>query len=318
MSNPYQAPEVNDLPEPRVEMRPPKKSWPWVVVCLSIAAASVVYRLIVLGRVEQTALMFIGLPLVLAIALSLTPRPSTVTGVVMKGIALALLLFGILLFEGFICILMAAPLFFLVGFIVGKLVDRSRGRRKNWQDDRFSCTVLGVMLIMSFEGVSDWLSFDRDERVVVNEVVEMSAMEMRSRLSLGPDFVSDELPVFLSMGFPQPVSIDGGGVNVGDRWTIHLAGGEGEPGDLVVEVVRNNADGIRLECIKDSSHISHWMNWKSVEWFFEDCGEGQCKIRMVMEYERLLDPAWYFKPIERYGVKKAGEYFISQMTRPTP
>lgn len=264
------------------------------------------------GHLEQTGLMFIGLPLMLAIGLSLTPRPQSATGVIMKGIALALLLSGILLIEGFICILMAAPLFFLVGFIVGWLVDRSRKKDEDVYRSRFNCSLLVVIGLMSLEGVTEWLSFDRSEVVEVVEVIQMSSDDIRLKLAQGPEFDLEELPVFLQLGFPAPASIEGGGLEVGDRWSIHMAGGEGEAGDLVVEVVKNDGGGIRFECVSDRSHIAHWMSWKSVEWKIEVLDDDLCKVTMVMEYDRLLDPAWYFKPIERYGVAKAGGYFMSQ------
>lgn len=293
-------------------LRPPQKSGPWVVLCLAVAAASLLYRILVLGQVEQTALMFIGLPLVLAIGLSLTPRPRSATGVIMKGMALALLLFGVLLIEGLICILMAAPLFFLIGYIIGWCVDRRRKKDQQWYRDRMRCSVVGVMILMSLEGVSEWLSFDREERVVVEQVVPLTLDEARSRLNQGPDFELSDLPGFLKLGFPLPESIQGSGLSVGDRWILHMAGGEGEPGDLVMEVVESGADHIKLQCIKDDSHIAHWLSWQYVEWRLLKLDGGRCQVRMELHYERELDPAWYFKPAERYGVKKAGEYFLQQ------
>jgi hypothetical protein len=64
------------------------------------------YRLIVLGRLEQTAVLFVGIPTVLAILLAVVPKAKTVKGGITKGLTLFLLLSGPLLGEGFICILM--------------------------------------------------------------------------------------------------------------------------------------------------------------------------------------------------------------------
>ena len=80
--NPYRAPEVNASLS---SIRPMVRSWPWVILCLAIGASSILYRVLVLGQREQSALMFIGLPLVLAILLTLTPRPRSATGMIMKG-----------------------------------------------------------------------------------------------------------------------------------------------------------------------------------------------------------------------------------------
>src|SRR5438477_13012889 len=89
------------------------------VIVMGIALAGVVYRLVVSQHLEQTALLFIGIPAILAVVVASIPRAKSVIGSIMKAITIALLLFGPFLGDGFICILMAAPLFCLVGDVVG-------------------------------------------------------------------------------------------------------------------------------------------------------------------------------------------------------
>jgi hypothetical protein len=83
------------------------------------------YRLIVLGRLEQTAVLFVGIPTVLAILLAVVPKAKTVKGGITKGLTLFLLLSGPLLGEGFICILMASPIFYLVGLLLRPILIRT-------------------------------------------------------------------------------------------------------------------------------------------------------------------------------------------------
>jgi hypothetical protein len=87
------------------------------LVILAVSVGSVMYRLIVGARLEQTAALFVGIPAVLAILLAMMPKAKTVKGGIMKGLTLALLLSGPILGEGFICILMASLLFYVVGFL---------------------------------------------------------------------------------------------------------------------------------------------------------------------------------------------------------
>jgi len=284
----------------------------WIVLCLSLAAISVVYRLFIGMRVEQSAIMFIGLPTLLAIMLSHTPPGETVTGRIMKGITMMLLLAGILFIEGMICILMAAPLFYLVGGVIGFAVDASRRKTPNYKNGRLHSYVVGVMLMMSMEGITDWLSFDRDEEVVVSVVTELSQSEALARVSRLDEFNLDRLPRFLKLGFPKPETIRGSGTKVGDEWTIHFAGGEGKPGDLVMRVTSIGKDYLECRCISDGSHISHWLDWKTVRWDFSETTEGKTRVVMRLRYQRLLDPAWYFKPVECYGVRRAGEYLLQE------
>jgi len=99
----------------------------WIVIAIALAGGA--YRIVSYEHLEQTSLLFIGIPAILAIVVALTPRAKSLTGGIMKAITIALLLSGPILGEGFICILMAAPLFYLVGAIVGAVIKRSkRGR----------------------------------------------------------------------------------------------------------------------------------------------------------------------------------------------
>ena len=304
-------PSMSDQPvvSPEPPDLPPRQVSPYVWLCLAAGIASVLYRVLVLGQKEQTALMFIGLPTAIAMLITFLPRSTSATGMIMKGISLFLLLLGILFIEGFICILMAAPFFYAVGFIVGIFADKARAQREF--EKRFRVVVLPVLLLMSLEGITGALSFPRDEVVTVSREVSLSPAAARERLARGPQFVISELPAFLKLGFPAPHRIVGSGLETGDKWLIHFAGGEGKPGDLSAQVIESGPTHLRVVRVSDTSHIAHWLDWKDAEWAIEPSGSG-ARVTLTMRYRRLLDPAWYFKPIERYGVKKAGEYFLAQ------
>ena len=109
----------------------PTKSarWPLVGIIVVFAVGSMTYRILKMEHLQQTSALFIGLPALLAILLAMTGPAKSATGVVFKGLTLLLLLSGILLGEGFICIVIAAPLFYLVGIgfglgsLIGKLTE---------------------------------------------------------------------------------------------------------------------------------------------------------------------------------------------------
>src|SRR5580765_3352353 len=93
---------------------------------LLLAAGSISYRLLVVHHLEQTSAMFIGLPAILAIGVALLPRSESATAAIVKVLSIFLLLSGVLLGEGFICILMATPLVLGMGAIIGVIIDNNR------------------------------------------------------------------------------------------------------------------------------------------------------------------------------------------------
>lgn len=65
---------VEPAPRPESPYLPPRQVSPYVWLCLAVGLASVVFRVLVVGQKEQTALMFIGLPTALAMLITFMPR----------------------------------------------------------------------------------------------------------------------------------------------------------------------------------------------------------------------------------------------------
>jgi hypothetical protein len=275
-------------------------------IVIAVAIGGAVYRILVNDRLEQTAALFIGLPAILALVLTLTPRAKSTVGITVKGITIALLLSGPLLGEGFICILMAAPLFYAVGIIVALTINAIRRKSGRAGPAAYSVVVL-PLLLASLEGVDDRLSFSRAERVDVMRTVLADAGTIETRLAAVPTFDAP-LPPFLRLKFPRPVAAYGDGLAVGARRTIHFAGGEGRPGDLILEVVRREPRLVVFRAVRDDSKIAHWLTWKEVEVRWTPRDGRSTTVRWTASYDRELDPAWYFAPWERYAVRRSMEF----------
>ena len=95
------------------------RRWILLVLVVCFVCVALLHRLLMTGGIGQTAAMFIGVPALMAIGLSFVPRARSITGAIMWNMTFTLLLLGILLIEGFIRLLMAAPLLYLIGIIVG-------------------------------------------------------------------------------------------------------------------------------------------------------------------------------------------------------
>lgn len=287
-----------------------RSQWSLIFLILVVSAGSVMFRLIMFRGLEQTAVLFIGIPAVLAMSLAMTPKAKTAKGGIMKGLTLTLLLSGVFLGEGFICILMASPIFYLVGLVVGALVDRNREKRQT----TLSCLLL-ILGLMSIEGTAPKLSFNREETVRASQVVTASETDVQLALSHSPR-TDTPLPTYLRMGFPRPTEARGEGLQVGATRTIHFAGGEGHPGNLLLKVRESRPGYVRFEVVSDSSKVAHWLDWKSseVDWTALD-GE-HTRVNWTLHFERRLDPAWYFRPWEQYATHLAAEHLIRANATP--
>jgi uncharacterized membrane protein len=284
------------------------------VVVVAVAAAMATYRMLAQGKLEQTAALFLGIPTLLAVIVIFAVRPASLTGTVCKAITVGLLMAGLFLGEGFICLVMAAPLFYAVGVLAGSLVEAAR-RRSPRGGTVASCLLVLVLVPMSFEGVTPELSLPREETVTAECRVAAPPVEVMRSLALAPRFAG-RLPAFLRLGFPRPVRVSGSGLTPGSRRTIHFAGGEGKPGDLVLEVAEAGSGRVRFHTLSDASKVAHWLAWEDavVEWWPE--GAGRTRVRWTQSFRRDLDPAWYFGPWERYAVGLAAGYLIESAATP--
>lgn len=294
-----------------------------VASIVALTVASVGYRLLIVAELQHTSLVFIGIPALLALSL-IWVRPKTSAGTVHKTIALALCMSGILFGEGFICILMASPLFFLVGAVVARL-RRPEPSLHDLEDDepeasgRMKRLGIALMLPLSLEGVMPGFEMARHEEVTVSRIVPASAESVRAALAAPPRFDAP-LPAFFRIGFPVPGVTSGAGLAVGDRRSVQFLHGGHHPGTLELEVTSSSTSAVVFSAVADDSYITHWLSWRSAEVTWVEVEPGRARVTWTLRYERRLDPAWYFAPLERYGVRTAAAYLIESLAtrRPRP
>jgi hypothetical protein len=297
-------------PEDRPGIR--RDQWALAALILALAAGGVLYRLLVMKKLEQTSALFIGLPAVLAIILALTPRATSATGTIVKGLTIALLMSGPILGEGFICILMAVPLFYLVGIIIGLVVDRSRRKQGS---AALRAVILLPLLAMSIEGMTPALTFPTREEVAVTRVVAATPAEVEGALARTPRF-ERKLPALLRLRFPRPERAAGGGLEPGALRVVRFAGGEGKPGDLTLRVAERGPASVTFQAVSDTSHIAHWLTWRSSRVTWRPLDARRTEVTWSLAYDRELDPAWYFGPWERYAARLAAGVLIDNLATP--
>jgi len=300
----------DDIDETVARLR--KTRAPLVGLLIALVVFSIGYRLIVGVELEQSSMLFIGLPAVFAVLLSYTEPPKSGIGLVLKGTTLALLMSMVLLGEGMICVLMAAPIIYAVILAVWGLIALfERVFNKNVA----RCSVALPLALVSLEGTTEALSFERHEQVAVSRTTNAEPAAVVERLAAPPRF-NHALPPLLQAGFPRPQWIESDGIEPGDQWRIRFAGGEGQPGTLVLEVVERAPGRVRFAAVEDDTKIAHWLTWREamVEW--EVGPTGGTEVTWTLTYDRELDPAWYFAPLERYAVALAAGFLIDNLAVP--
>jgi hypothetical protein len=289
---------------------------------VAVAMGSIFYRLVVAHNLQQTAALFIGVPALLAIVVVFFVSPRSAVGVACKAVTIGLLVSMLFLWEGVLCVVMSAPIFYGIAVGIGTVVSKARRASGKPTDTAFFCLALLALIPMSLEGVTAATSFDRNESVEETRIVRASPDAVQRALFQPPRF-HRTLPLYLRAGFPVPISTRIEGNSVGAQWVIRFLGGEmrldgiePQAGNLVLKIEEMRPGFIRWRAISDDSHMPHFLGWQEASVRWEERDEQTTAVTWTLRYRRNLDPAWYFAPWEHYAVRLAAGYLIDSVATP--
>jgi hypothetical protein len=226
---------------------------------------------------------------------------------------------SIVLLEGFVCVVMFMPIYFLVVFLVfiSKYIgERIRNRKVN---QLFSHALPLILLLSAFEGTHPELSIERHNTVVVTRIINASVEQIRAGLS-SPIDLQKNRAWFLEL-FPMPYKIRGASLSEGDvheiffryhRWFVTNT----HEGSMKMKIERVEANQIQTRFTEDSSYIAKYLKLKSIELRFVSIAKDKTQIEFSISYDRLLDPAWYFDPLQSYGITKSIEFLLDEVVTP--
>jgi hypothetical protein len=290
---------MTELPE-----EPPQASWRARGFALGIIAVTGVAATLLLVRSQRTdtAALFVGVPLLLALVVTLAPPTRNLHGLTFRAVTFGLLITSAFLHEGAACVLMAAPLVYGVAHLWTALVVLER---RDKERRRSALVLVPLLLLASLEGLV--FRIDPGQTVVEERVVAMSPAEVEQRLGQGPDFAATRPALLRFSGYPTPTAATGAGLALGARWTFTMAGGP-----ITTEVVARTDERVEFAVVSDASKTQRWLTWVGavVSW---SAVEGGSRVRIEATFIRRLDPSWYFGPIEQRMVAAGIEHFADSL-----
>lgn len=296
-------------------------------IVFSIAAASLAVRLLMGYQFHNSALLYVGIPFAIALLLILVRSPSEAVSwkkaYLNKLIDAFIIMLGssIVLFEGFVCVVMFMPIYLLVilvTFISAAYVHKEKQKGRN----SLKVHVLPVLLLLSsFEGVGSQVSLQRYEQVSATRVVKSGIGDIKANLQKPIDLQTSR-PWFLHL-FPMPYSIESGSLSAGDIHKIHFRYHRWfvtntHEGTMLLEMTEVGDKRIRTTFLQDTSYFSNYLVLKGTEILLEEIDQRQTRVTLRIDFERKLDPYWYFSPVERYGVAKTAEFLITEVIAREP
>lgn len=280
---------------------PQESTTPLYVIIGVLAAASITYRLTQYSEFSNSSILFVGLPAILAIlVINSGGTPKTTLGLVFKVITLFLLISSIILGEGIVCVLISAPIFYFVGFVIAKAYDYLNKK----DTDKVNVLILVPIAVL----LAQPLGINKESEHSVSASVTYHRPLYLQALAATPD-LSAGLPTFLKIGFPSPQTVIGTGLQIGDQREIGFLSSTKGLGHLILEVEQIDTHNVRFAIASDNTHIGRWLSWKSINVHIDE-QEGQSTITWTSDFACELGPQWYFEPIQKYAVQVMNEHLI--------
>ena len=294
-----------------------KKKVVFLTYLTLVALLALWFRLLLGFELYHSAMLYILVPYVVSVLITFFRSYKTPTTKLKKFFSHILtaitILFStsILVGEGFICILFFTPIYLIIVCITYLGAALFTGK-----EHKYSSALPVIVLLVSLEGTTASLSLPRDTSVVVNRSTSLSVEQIKENLAKPFDLNKDRN--WLISVFPMPYHIDAGSLKEGDVHTVYtryhrwfVTNTHEGKAELLIEHVGENK--IKTRVLSDSTYFSTYLSGSGTEIELIPNAAGGTDISLRLNYRRNLDPAWYFHPLQKYGVTKMGELLIKEI-----
>ncbi len=289
----------------------------WVMSLLILAGAfSFAFHALSSYKMQHSALLYILVPYSLSLVIAwYRPYGKTATrwAAYRKHLVSALIVFfatSVLLREGFICVLFFLPIY-IVFITFGFLIYHFAAGNKT-----YSTVLPGLIVILSLEGTNPLMTFPRETTVISEAIVELSLEQIHENLSKPID-LQGKRHWFLQL-FPMPERIESGAIFEGAVHRVHTRYQRWfftntHTGTAELLMTNVTPKHINAEIRSDTTYFSTYLGAKEIDVVLTPITDTQTKVQFAFRFERKLDPAWYFHPLQRYAAKKMGQFTIQEV-----
>ena len=257
----------------------------WLRYLFVLGVATLITRLTLDSRFATSSFFYCLVPFTIGLLLYIfVPRGEGYSktqrfGRHMFGAFIVMLASSAILFEGFLCVIMAAPIYLIFAGLAFAVLPDHPGFDRDNVGDVFKISVIPVIVaVLSIEGMTDTTSFPREEVITRSAVVDLSPAEIHANLAQ-PVHMDAERSAFLSL-FPLPDRVETQGFAQGEvhkafftyrRWgftNIHK-------GETHIEMKEVTPLRVVTEVTRDDSYFSHYLQVHGTEINLTPLTDGQ-------------------------------------------
>jgi len=296
-----------------------------ILLLVIIAVVSILIRLLMEYNFDRSALLYVGIPFLIAITLLFIERPKPPHNWKRRYVNIIILSLvimlgsSVILFEGFLCVVMFMPIYFFIVFLMFLLEAFSQYRKRKNQGKTYTHVLPLIIICCAFEGVIPELSFDREYEVVSEKIISANIDDIKQQLKQ-PMELNISRHWLLTL-FPMPYDIEAGTLVAGDIHTINFRYHRWfvtntHEGNMKLEISQVEDNYIRTRFVEDTSYISNYLKLYGTEIHLTPVDNNKTKVTLKIKYQRLLDPVWYFGPLQEYAIEKSAQFLLDEVITP--
>jgi hypothetical protein len=281
-----------------------------------IGAATLTARAVLDSSFRNSTLLYILIPFAISIALHLVipvsegDRAGDRAARHFRDATIVMLGSSALLFEGFLCVLFFMPIYYVmigIGFLFSYASERDDGGHAG------AYAIPIVVVLLAVEGLTGATTVPRYNEATYTQILPGSPASLQANMAKPIEFEAKR-HWFLWL-FPMPTRVQAGTLKAGDVHRLHFVYKRWfftnvQRGDMAIRIAEVSPTRIRTEIVQNDSYLSHYMKIDGTEVRFRDLGGGRTQVSMTVKYHRLLDPSWYFGPMQQLAARQSARYLI--------
>lgn len=259
--------------------------------------------------VEYGVTFFIIFPISLGFAMGTLGPKNRQVGYVTIGVILFL---GFLIanaWEGFVCVLMALPLF-LISLWVGIFAQKRAMKKESNDSQKLMITLAPLVILLLGNSIERMLTPEPQLITVRTEVELAYAPEQVFDQVKAMDKLDAKKTCGLWLGLPAPYRCELEADTIGAKRNCLFPNGK-----IVAEITQYEKGKIlEMDVIDYTLTGKEWFEFVDATYTFK-ATEGKTTITRTSSYKSILHPRIYWAPLEKWGIEQEHDFVLASLKK---
>lgn len=213
--------------------------------------------------------------------------------------------------EGLICVLMALPIFLFMAWLGSKIRKHTIAREEEQSDvGKMMITLMPLVLLLAVNPIEEMILPEPKVITIENAVLLDYAPETVFNEVKQMDKLDAEKPFGLLLGLPSPYRCELAADTVGAIRTCLFSNGE-----IIAQITKYEPGKVlEMDVVDYTLTGRDWFEFVDATYTFKE-ENGQTKITRTSSYKSILNPRFYWQPLESWGIAQEHKFVLASLKK---